>query len=116
MSIHAGPFATRREARKASQAVCRREARRRGVAYPIPHTEVVGIAPADLYTHPERYGTRHLTDTRKRKGRAEHYFELTARMREVPEGATERVDGEDVPVRRDGVELGDSEFEREADE
>lgn len=112
MSERAGPFLTRREALKFSEAACRHEARRQSRTYPIPWTRVVGVGPSDMQTHPGRYSTYHLTEVRKLRTReGEFYFELTPRMLEAEAGKTETVDGEVVEVRRRGVQIDDSEFE-----
>ena len=70
--------------------------------YPIPHTAVIGMPPADLYAHPERYGTRYLTAPFEGRVAGDFYFEVTAEMAALPAG-TELIDGSDVPVTRVGT-------------
>lgn len=70
--------------------------------YPIPHTAVVGMPPADLYTHPERYGTQMLTAPFEGRVPGDWYFEVTAEMEALPAG-TEHVGGIDVEVTRSGT-------------
>lgn len=94
---------TKDDCRDASEATCRAVARRRGVAYPIPHTSVVGKPPADLYTHPERYGTRHLTAPIETRTRGEYVLEVTPEM-EALDAGTETVSGREVDVVRTGTD------------
>ncbi len=102
----AGPF-TKIEAERLCRAVGMRKARLLDPEaavpqYPIPHTSVVGKAPADLYTHPERYGTHYITAPFEGRAVGDFYFEVTPGMGALSEG-TEYVDGVDVPITRAGT-------------
>jgi hypothetical protein len=83
--IYAGPFTFEDAARV------------RGVAYPMPHSSVVGVEPADLRTHPERYAATQLTAPERDRGGADYFVRVLDEMAALPD------DG-DGDVMRDGTE------------
>lgn len=105
----AGGHADKSDALRESVAACMAEAGRRGVAYPMAPTVTVGIPPG-----PGAGYTLHLTAVEKSRVDGLWYFEVTPAMERPSPRPSERVDGVDVPVVRDGVMLDETDF-REVD-
>lgn len=101
----AGGHTDKADALRESVAACMAYAGRRGVAYPIAPTYRKGVRPGPGVGY-----VKHLTAVEKSKVDGLYYFEITPEMERPSPRPTERVDGVDVPVVRDGVMLEETDF------